>query len=1157
MIADLDESFQTYDGAYGPHEPIAIVGLAIRLPGQVSNAQDLWKLMMEKKSGLVDVPRQRWNIDGFHSQVPKPGSVQNRQAYYLDHIDLEKFDASCFSFSPQEIERLDPMQRQLLEITRECLENAGEVGWRNKDIGCYVGQFSGDWLEENAMDPHTSGLYRGTGFADFFLPNRVSYEYGWTGPSMTIKTGCSASMVAVHQAAEALRNRSCSAAIALSANLMTSPLTTVIYTEAGILSKTGKCKTFDSSADGYGRGEAVNAVLVKRLSDAIRDGNPVRAILRGSATNHDGREGKSGMLNPNTHTHEALIRKAYKDAGIEDFSRTAFFECHGTGTPAGDPQEVAAVSRVFGESGMIIGALKPNVGHAEGAAGLSSIIKAILALEKETIPPNIYFKNPNPRIPWKAAKLVVPKDPISWPKDRAKRVSVNSFGVGGSNAHVILESYIELDEGCHVKSAKITGPRLVLFSAGNEKSLSMQVERHREYLAANPSSLEDMAYTLGRRREHFPCRTFALVDERNEFEVSISQAHQRVASRTVFVFTGQGAQSPGMGRRLIKTNDVFRTTIRDLDAHLQSLLDAPSWSLEDELSRREDSRVMGSEFSIPCSTAMQLALVDVLRSMDVHPKAVIGHSSGEIAAAYAAHIFTAKEAIILAYYRGRALQDRSELGPGAMAVVGLSPEAVRPFLIPGAVVACENSQTNTTISGDKLAVEASLEQIRKTHADVLVRLLRVESAFHSHHMKPYGPAFESLIRPHLSPQPSKIPFFSTVTGDLAVDGFGPEYWHQSFVEPVLFHSALQNLVKKHNNNLFLEIGPHPALQGPINQTMRSFPTARAEYVATLCRNEDSTTSLTRLAGNLFIRHVSFDAAVIIPQGRVLTDLPTYAWLHETTYIDAPRNAARYKHRKFPRHDLLGARVLEGNDIEPAWRNMLELKDVYWLADHVVLNKTVFPGAGFIAIAGEAIRQISGEQNNGYTIRDLSISAPLMLTTEKRTEVYTRLIPTSGTEEDRKWYEFKVMSFDGTQWASHCTGLIASAPQEIDDWDAAVSQPLPRQVPTDEWYQTTKRVGYDWRLAFQGLDDITAGTVQHEAAATIYNFDDSSHYAAHPTVLDQCFQIALVAKTRGLRRNCTTLALPTSIDRIDVCGDLETHMRIYSTAANAKEPEKGA
>jgi|SRR5690242_17716767 len=316
-------------------------------------------------------------------------------------------------------------------------------------------------------------------------------------------------------------------------------------------------------------------------------------------------------------------------------------------------------------------------------------------------------------------------------------------------------------------------------------------------------------------------------------------------------------------------------------------------------------------------------------------------------------------------------------------------------------------------------------------------------------MKPHGNAYESLIRPHLSNQPSKIPFFSTVTGDFEMDGFGPEYWHQSFVKPVLFHSALRKLVEKHGNNLFVEIGPHPTLQGPINQIMRAYPTVRTEYVATLRRDEDSATSLTRLAGNLFVQQVPFDAAVIIPQGRVLTDLPTYAWLHETTYIDAPRNAYRFKHRKFPRHDLLGARVLEGNDIEPAWRNMLELKDVHWLADHGVQDKIVFPGAGFMAIAGEAIRQVSNGQHGGYTIRDLSISAPLMLTEDRRTEIYTRLIPSSDKEEDRKWYDFKIMSFDGTQWASHCTGLVASAPQLNDETFVHIPQaPLPRKVATD-------------------------------------------------------------------------------------------------------------
>ncbi|OBR04132.1 Polyketide synthase [Colletotrichum higginsianum IMI 349063] len=1147
-------------------DPIAIVGMAVRLPGGVRNTEDFWNLMMDKRSGLIPIPKERWNSEGFYSPVAKWGTVQNKEAYMFSQADndLTKFDASYFTCGEKEIERMDPMQRQLLEIARECLDNAGETNWRGEEIGCYVGNFSSDWQDDLSMDPHASGLYRGSGYLDFLQPNRVSYEYGWTGPSMLVKTGCSSSMVALHLAAEAVQNGACKSAMALGCNLITSVITSIVFTETGVLSPSGKCKTFDLLADGYGRGEAVNAVYVKRLSDALRDGNPVRAIIRASATNNDGRS--NGIMSPNTYLQEALIRKTYEKAGVP-FNKTAFFECHGTGTPTGDPLEVAAVARIWKDNeGVMIGAVKPNVGHSEGAAGLTSVIKAVLALENRVIPPNIYMDNPNPRIPWEEAKLSVPTEPTSWPENRDERISVNSFGVAGSNAHVILESFegwqklqddassISSDSGVSVRSP---GQRLLLFSASHMTSLEKQVEQHREYLRKKNTDVDDLAYTLGHHRDHLSCRAYAIANEDGVFDPSSFKRKPAVSRRLVLAFTGQGVHWGGMGKRLIESNDVFRSTISRLDVWLQSLPEShrPSWTLEKELSLDDAfSRVGQRGYSHPCATAVQIALVDVLASLGIRPDAVTGHSGGEAAAAYAAGSISAEAAMAVAYFRGWLLVNGT-VPPGTMAAVSLGPREVEPFLIPGVVVGCENSQLSTTLSGDPVCIQHCIDQIMRRHPDVKARVLNLETSFHSPWIEPLAGPYEDLLKPHLADAKAPtVPHFSSVTGlEMTGDEFGANYWRRNFVQPVLFNTAVRTLVKSNPNNLFIEVGPHPALQRPVNEILRSIPEAACEYITTLHRAEDTNLSMLRLAGELFVQGAPVDMASVIPKGRVLTDLPTYPWLHDVTYMDEPRNPSRYKQRKHTRHVLLGARVLEGNDIEPAWRNMLDLKEVPWLMDHIVNGQIVFPGAGYMAMAGEAMRQVANGQDS-YTIRDMSITTGMTVPKEKKMELYTRLIPEDKPSPEGQWYHFKIMSYDGYHWVTHCSGFVRSGAEadKTTVTSAQAEQEFAREIEAEGWYKAVKAVGIDWQTAFQGLDQITANPVRREATATVYDFEDTTHYAAHPTLLDQMLQINLVAQTHGQKRRLDSILLPTFISRLGVLGNQDLCMRAYGSINEAPE-----
>ncbi|GJC96323.1 KR domain-containing protein [Colletotrichum higginsianum] len=628
-----------------PPEPIAVCGMAARLPGEVRTPAEFWDMLMAKRNGLVDWPRSsstsdggkspatagRFDAAGFQSSTPAKNTLQAPQAYLLDHVSMGDFDPSFFPVGAKEASRMDPMQRQLLEVAYECAENAGAArnlfggntsassstntrtctGTRKaapdlaacKDVGVFVGVFGEDWLQENVMDSQLAGLYRGTGFLDFLQANRVSFAMDWQGPSIVVKTGCSASLVALDMACHSLRAGECAAAVVLGVNLITSPLMTLLYTAQGLLSPSGCCRTFDAAANGYGRGEAVNAVFLRRLSDAERAGDPIRALVRASATGHDGR--KVGQLKPDAAAQELLIRKAYALAGIPDsqFGDTAWIECHGTGTAVGDPIEMRSVANVFGRDGIVVGSVKPNVGHSEGAAGLTGLIKAVLSLEHNVIPPNIFFNTPNPLIPWKAAQLRVPVDPVPWPDGRKKRVSVNSFGVGGSNAHTVQVSTARVPT---TEAARV----LLLFSATHPWSLQKQVLNHRNYLLERlPASrddvaglLRDVAYTLGCRRHHFPLRTYTVVGVQQEPENENRDKTQAASgglltfvdaghsghvqdktppSRVAFVFTGQGAQSARMGYELLRDNNVFADSIHYLDQCLKTLPDnlTPDWTL--------------------------------------------------------------------------------------------------------------------------------------------------------------------------------------------------------------------------------------------------------------------------------------------------------------------------------------------------------------------------------------------------------------------------------------------------------------------------------------------------------------------------------------------------------------------------------------------------
>ncbi|KAI1743043.1 hypothetical protein F4680DRAFT_445514 [Xylaria scruposa] len=1118
--------------ADGGSVPIAICGMSCRLPGGLMTPQQLWDFIINKGDARSRVPTSRYNVDAFHSHIAKPGAVRTEYGYFLDDsVDLGALDTSFFSMQRADLEATDPQERLMLELTRECIEDAGVTDWHGRSIGCYIGNFGEDWLEISNKESQRWGGYK---TADFMISNRISYEMGWRGPSMTVRTGCSAALVGLNEACLALARGDCEAALVGGSNLIMTPSLTSLLSTQEVLSKDGSCKTFSADADGYGRGEALVAVYIKPLQNALRDGNPIRAVIKATGTNHDGKT--QGIFQPSTEAQEALIRQTYQSAAISDFGETAMVECHGTGTPTGDPIETKAVARVFGQTGVYIGSVKPNVGHSEGASGLASLIKMVLALEHRTIPPNIKFKTPNPNIPFHEGNLTVPIDPIPWPQDRLERVSINCFGVGGTNAHVILESagrFLSQEVPSPVKS-----PQLLLYSATTSKSLVTSSKQYREWLAVNHSKAGDLASTLAHRRTHHPLRTFAIahdgiVEQPQQSSVKSSPNH-----KVVMVFTGQGAQWPGMGRELLRSGEVFRNTIRSLDQHLKHITGGSvSYSLEEELLKTPDeSRLQLASISQPVCTAIQIALIDTLKSLNVNPCAVVGHSSGEIAAAYAAGALDASEAIAVAHYRGVVANTQKK--KGSMAAIGLSAEQVYAYLRPGVSLACHNSPNNITISGDTSVINDIVADIQSTIKGVLIKLLPVDKAYHSSHMAEVGKEYNLMIKEKIHPHKPRVPFFSSVTGGVIEDDrqLNAQYWQDNLELPVRFREATGSILQEYNGQdiIFLEIGPHSALAAPLRQTCKAHSTTSYQYIASMKRNGNTAVTFLAAIGTLFSLGVPIKLDSIIPRRRCLPDLPRYPWNHEETYWAESRLSKDWRFRKHKFHNLLGVRVPESTDLEPAWRNLLHIQNVPWMRDHRVGDNIVLPFTGYLSIVGEAIRQVSGEEH-GYSVRDISVDIAMVVVEGSTTEVVTTFRPHYlSKSQESSWWDFTITSFNNHVWTRHCKGQVRSLASALPQIHHS-SGPLPKKVDVPALYRGMQRAGVNLGPSFQIMPDIEVSTASDNSArasTACRGVEDEADYFIHPTILDVIFQLPIVAAVNGRIRLLKNW-IPVSVEKLSI------------------------
>ncbi|KAI1261789.1 Aft9-1, partial [Xylariaceae sp. FL1019] len=1143
--------------ANSSHIPLAVVGIGCRFPGGATNPDKLWDLLSNGKSAWSKVPADRWNEDAFlHPDPDDTNGSHNHVGGHFLQQDVGEFDAGFFNVLPGEAASMDPQQRLLLETTYEALESAGirQEDIQKSNTAVYMAMFTRDYDRNVYKDMMSIPKYHVTGTGDAILANRISYLFDLNGPSVTMDTGCSGGMAAISHACQALRSGESDMALAGAANLILSPDHMIGMANLHMLNKDGKSYSFDSRGAGYGRGEGIATLVIKRLDDAIKANDPIRAIIRDAAINQDGHT--AGITLPSGPAQEALERKVWSNIHLSP-SDVGYVEAHGTGTLAGDGAELAGISRVFcsdrdASSPLTVGSIKSNIGHTECVSGLAALIKSILILEKGQVPPNVNYEHPRENLELDKKKIKVPTKLEKWSHPGIARVSVNSFGYGGTNAHAVLERH----EQRRIQDTSAEDvPRLFAFSAASQSSVQSVLGTISEWASQNgeQASLRDLAYTLSERRSVMPWRFATVAANQQELVVALSKAAQgtedigRISPevKVSFVFSGQGAQWAGMGWELL-AEPVFQESVRQSNNILAEM--GCSWDLVEELLREKgSSRLNEAELAQPVTTAIQVALVDLARQWGIVPDSVVGHSSGEIAAAYAAGHLSQFECIKAAYHRGfsSTIAKSKGLGKGGMLAVGVGENEISPYLSRltqgKAVVACQNSPSSATISGDDAAISELSDLLRRD--DVFNRRLVVDTAYHSHHMQSAAAEYRTSlgeVKQH-KPFASGVKMFSSVTGNFKAAHFDADYWVSNLVGKVRFSDALQALCQADQistrgvqpHRVFIEIGPHAALAGPARQSIADLAEPLPySYTSALLRGINAVHSFLTMAGGLFSRGYPLDMRAVMASdptrvnASVIPNLPSYSWDHSKRHWHESRLSKDYRFRKHAYHDLLGLRMTESSPLQPVWRHLVGVEGLPWLRDHVVDGLIIFPGAGYLCMAMEAARQLSTDRFPDKAVKRIRVQdvsfLKALVVPDGRTRVEMQLAfspKIAPGNRNTMQHNFSVTAFTGEEhWNEHCRGTISvefaseyeqSFETLVNYGEASkeIGQASSQHIQSSDLYRELREVGNAYGPTFSGIDDFELS--EHMALSTVTIPDVKSVMPAnhirphiiHPTTLD--------------------------------------------------------
>ncbi|GAA2382476.1 phthiocerol type I polyketide synthase PpsD [Streptomyces glaucosporus] len=1101
-------------------EPVAVVGVGCRFPGGVRGPDEFWRFLLDGGDGIRRVPEGRW------ADVPDGDRIRAGAAGlggFLDGID--RFDAAFFGVSPREAETTDPQQRLVLEVAWEALEHAGVPPHtlEGRRAGVFLGAAGADYAPE---DLHDMGGWSATGASMGVIASRLSYLLGSRGPSMLVDTACSASLVAVHLACQSLRAGECEIALAGGVNALLTPAVSVAFEEAGVLSPDGRCRTFDAGAHGYGRAEGSGIVVLKRLSDALRDGDRVLAVVRGSAVNHNGRS--NGLMAPSPVAQAELLRVAYENAGV-DPGAVDYLEAHGTGTAVGDPIEIGAVTTVTGagrdpDRPLLLGAVKTNLGHLEAAAGIAGFIKTALALHHGEIPPNLNFASLNPAVPADAPIRVV-TERTPWPSGPGRRTAgVSAFGFGGANAHVVLEEAPRTgpapEPACPRAAADGDGPDdrcvVVTVDGSSPRAYRAEAGRLRDWLAEHREEVSpaSLAHTTTVRRSHGPLRGAVVARDTDrllerlgllaagEEGPGVVTGAVRDTARPVFVFSGQGSQWAGMARELLTGDPAFAEALDELDAFVRK---EAGFSVRELLADPDEGALEAIDVVQPVLFAVQVALAAAWRARGVEPVAVIGHSMGEAAAAVVSGALSPEDGARVTCRRSRLM--RRLAGRGAMAVVAAPSEEVEEFvaergLASAVTVAVRLSPGDTVVSGDRGAVESLLAEWEERGVDGMP--VKVDVASHSPQVDGILGELAAELA-DLRPRPPRIPLYSTVAAGRE-ERMDARYWVDNLRQPVMLADAVRAAAED-GHEVFVEVSPHPVLVRPVRDTLNSLDLTDAVVRPTLRRDEHPVDVLAEGAALLHCHghRIDWDRVWI---GGELLSLPPRHWDHDRSYwldrTPAPAPASAAPHE----HPLLGRRT------EPAdrpgtvvWEAALTTADLPWLADHEVAGERTLP-AGVHAELALAAGRATGFRHP--VVRDLALHTPvappagepLLLQTVCRTDAGA---PAATVQVFAR-------TAGAGEWQQCASARIHAAPSSPAP---GAAEPLAATTVTaEEHYAAAERDGVVFGGGLRTVRELRAGSGRAEAVLRLPGGGGDPRFTVHPALLTGALE-TLGAAAAGL------------------------------------------
>jgi amino acid adenylation domain-containing protein len=1114
---------------------IAIVGMSCILPGGVRSPQALWEFLCEGRDGISEVPADRWNNAAVFDPDPgKPGKTPTKWGGFVK--DIAEFDAAFFGISPREAAVMDPQQRMLLETAWRALEDAGVQIDKlpGTDTGVFIGISHSDYhgiqkFGRPDIDVHTS-----TGGALSIAANRLSHRFDLRGPSLSVDTACSSSLVALDLACQAIRNGACEMALCGGVNAILTPDVTVTFSRASMLSPDGRCKAFDSRANGYVRGEGAGMVVLKPVTRAIADGDRIHAIIRATAVNQDGRT--TTITVPSMDAQMAMLREACRRAAIAPL-QVNYVEAHGTGTAVGDPIEAEAIGRVFGKSSgknktCVIGSIKSNIGHLEPAAGIVGLIKAALCVENGQVPSNLHFQKPNPNIRFEELGIRVNNSLAPFPGDGATRLAaVNSFGFGGTNACAILQQPPTRLPVQGTQTIEGDFPLALPLSAPSRASLEALAGDFAATLESGKAALADVAGTLALRHSHLEHGVVVLADsveqaaasfrafEHKEPRAGVVSGRRGERARTAFVFTGQGAHWWAMGRGLLKGDPVFRRKVEECNEIFRGL---SGWSLLNELlATQERSRVDQTFVTQPTTFALQVALAARWKAWGIEPEATIGHSIGEMAAMHVAGAISLEDGVKVVYHRSR-LQEQSRL-LGGMAAIGLSADETQKLLDQMQIdleVAAVNGPELVAVAGRRSEAERLVEELKLARSDVFARLLHIDYAFHSKQMDPFETELRASLKAMTSREPA-VPAYSTVTGKLIEAGeLDADYWWRNMRNPVLFRQAAEAAIGD-GFNTFVELGAHPVLTGPVRACLAHCG-REGTVVGSLHREEKDRDYISRSLADLHLAGVAVDWARVAPPNWNFVELPRQRFERKTFWSESEESrTARFS---APVHPLLGYRL--GSAV-PSWQAHISAEAPSYLVDHVVNGSAVFPAAGYVELMLAAARETLPDQ--AWELEEIAFHDALILSEDAIQFVQTSVDTGRGIVEIKS----RMRNEDG-DWVLRASGRLrawSGAEPKLKPWTPEIEPPA--HFERTRFYRELRAEGHEFGPAFQGVETIWRERGQvlgriglPQAAGTC------SDYLLHPSVLDSCFQVI-----RGFRdfdqkeEHSHTLALPIAIRRL--------------------------